>query len=573
MKRNINICGISGFKRQGQGVFALLLLAWLCLNLFQSVFTEILSDEAYYFRYGERPDWGYFDHPPAVGVMTYLSRLLFGGGNLGVRFVTVLLQLFTIVVIRKILSPGQSPDRRKVVLFFLLTASFVMFQAYGWVTTPDAPLLFFTALFLYAYQRFLRSESLPDTALLAVSMAGMMYSKYHAALIIGLVLLSNIRLLTRGRVWMAGALALLLLVPHLYWQAVNDFPSFQYHLSDRSRSFRWIYLLEYLPNQLLVFNPFTFGAAVYALVRYKPEDVFERGLYFLATGLVVFFGAMSFRGHVEPHWTVAATIPALILLYRRSLQDQRLMRYVQRCIAPSILLLLLTRVLLITDWLPASLSFSGKEEASRRIERIAGDRPVVFTGSFQNPSNYHFHTKKESFTLSSATGRRTQYDLWEKELSFEGQPVFVCQENSVRSQAYETDGGMVYGYFVDRLQTVNREEITFTLKRTGVYPGDTLLIPFTLYNPTAYAVDLHHPELPVTCRAVYAAKRTGETRLAGCEWVEPLSSIPARTSVSGTIRTIVPALDPAAYRFALTLVNPICAARNSAYVPIEILRK
>jgi hypothetical protein len=566
MKRNIHTCGINGFK--WEWTFALFLLVWMCLNLLQSVFTEILSDEAYYYMYGENLSWGYFDHPPMVGVMTYLSRLLFDG-NLAVRFAAVILQLFTIVVIWKILA-DRSPDTGKVVLFFLLTASFVMFQAYGWVTTPDSPLLFFAALFLYAYKRFLKSESLPNVLFLALSMAGMTYSKYHAVLIIGLVMLSNIRLLTRGRIWMAGLLALLLLTPHIYWQVANDFPSFQYHLSDRSRSFRWIYLLEYLPNQLLVFNPFTFGAVVYVLAKYKPEDVFERGLYFLATGLVVFFGGMSFRGHVEPHWTVVASIPMLILLYRRSLENKRLMRYVKKGIAPSLLLLLLTRILLTTDCLPASLSFDGKEEACKRIERIAGDLPVVFTGSFQHPSNYHFHTKKESFTLSSVTGRRTQYDLWEKELSYQGQPVFICQANSSKSEAYEVDGSILYGYFVDRLQTVNREEITYTLDRTDLYPGDTLLIPFTLHNPTAREIDLHHPELPVTCRAAYVTKQSGTVCLAECEWVEPLLTIPPHTSIGGHIRTIVPQLNPEAYQFALTLVNPICAARNSAYVPLHI---
>ncbi|MDR1645924.1 MAG: glycosyltransferase family 39 protein [Tannerellaceae bacterium] len=570
MKRNIHPCGIRGFK--WEWVFALFLFAWMCMNLVQSVCTEVLSDEAYYYMYGEHLSWGYFDHPPAVGVMTYVSSLLFGG-NLGVRFATVILQLGAIVVIWKILSE-RSPDRGKVVLFFLLTASFVMFQAYGWVTTPDVPLLFFAALFLYGYKRFLESDSLANVLLLAVSMAGMTYSKYHAALIVGLVLLSNLRLLARWKIWAAGLLALLLLVPHFYWQAANDFPSFQYHLSDRSRSFRWIYLLEYLPNQLLVFNPFTFGAAVYVLTKYRPADAFERGLYFLAAGLVIFFWGTAFRGHVEPHWTVVASIPMLVLLYRRSLKDERLMRYVRKWIAPSLLLLLVARVLLTTDGLlPASLSFSGKEKVSRRIERIAGDLPVVFTGSFQASSNYHFHTKKEAFTLSSATGRRTQYDLLEKELGRQGQPVFVCQDNSSKSERYEVDGGVVYGYFVDRLQTVNREEITYTLDRTDALPGDTLWIPFTLRNPTAHAIDLRHPELPVSCRAVYAIGRKKEACMVDCEWVEPLAVIPAQGSVSGQVRTIVPALDAGRYQFALTLVNPICAARNSAYVPFEILRK
>jgi hypothetical protein len=529
MKRNINICGINGFNRKW--IFALFLLLWLCVNLVQSVFTEILSDEAYYYMYGENLSWGYFDHPPMVGVMTYLSNLLFGG-NLSVRFATVILQLFTIVLIWKIID-DRSPDTGKTVLFFLIAASFVMFQAYGFVTTPDAPLLFFTVLFLYSYKRFLKDESLLNTVFLAVSVAGMVYGKYHAVLIIGFILLSNLRLLTRGKIWLAGLLALLLLAPHIYWQASNDFPSFQYHLSARSRSFRWIYFLEYLPNQLLVFNPFTFGAVVYVLVKYKPEDIFERGLYFLACGLVVFFWATSFRGHVEPHWTVAASVPMIILLYRRSLEDKGLMRYIKKIIAPSLLLLLFTRVLLATDLLPDSLHLSGKEDAGKRIESIAGDLPVVFTGSFQNPSNYHFFTGKESFVLSAVVGRRTQYDLLEKELDYQGKPVFICQKNSSKSRQYLINGHPVHGYFADSLQSVNRIRIGYTLDKTGVYPGDTLLIPFVMHNPTGHDVDFLHPEFPVSCRAAYVNGREGKAYYADCELTVPVLSLPSRATVGG----------------------------------------
>ena len=70
-----------------------------------------------------------------------------------------------------------------------------------------------------------------------------------------------------GKFYAACLLALALLVPHILWQVNADFPSFRYHLSERSEAFRWSYFLEYLPNQLLIFNPLTFGAVVYVLIK------------------------------------------------------------------------------------------------------------------------------------------------------------------------------------------------------------------------------------------------------------------------------------------------------------------
>jgi hypothetical protein len=88
MKKHINIYGINGFK--WERVFMLFLFAWLCVNILQSIFTEVLSDETYYYMYGEKLNWGYFDHPPTVGIMVYLSHLLFEG-NLSIRFATIIL--------------------------------------------------------------------------------------------------------------------------------------------------------------------------------------------------------------------------------------------------------------------------------------------------------------------------------------------------------------------------------------------------------------------------------------------------------------------------------------------------
>ena len=48
-------------------------------------------------------------------------------------------------------------------------------------------------------------------------MAGLMYSKYHAALIILFVLASNLRLLRSRYAWLALAVSLLCYAPHLGW--------------------------------------------------------------------------------------------------------------------------------------------------------------------------------------------------------------------------------------------------------------------------------------------------------------------------------------------------------------------
>src|SRR6478735_4081876 len=86
------------FKSNKKGLFFLLLASWLLLNLLQAIYTEVNSDEAYYFLYGKHLDWGYYDHPPMVALMAHISSWFFNG-NLGLRFITVLLQIPTLILI------------------------------------------------------------------------------------------------------------------------------------------------------------------------------------------------------------------------------------------------------------------------------------------------------------------------------------------------------------------------------------------------------------------------------------------------------------------------------------------
>jgi 4-amino-4-deoxy-L-arabinose transferase-like glycosyltransferase len=82
----------------------------------------------------------------------------FFNGNPGVRFMTVLLQIATLVLTRLQIERRHTNIRQSALLFFIVSASLSMFAIYGFTTTPDVPLLFFTALLLYGYKSFLEQE-------------------------------------------------------------------------------------------------------------------------------------------------------------------------------------------------------------------------------------------------------------------------------------------------------------------------------------------------------------------------------------------------------------------------------
>ena len=553
---------------------------WFVINLLQGIFTEIQEDEAYYALYGEHLAWGYFDHPPMVGLMTFLSSIFFSG-SLGVRFFTIIascLSLWVMWLIAngrpfdglrdlnltstvkvKVIEPVETPTRKHVFLFFILTFSIVMFNIYGFVTTPDASLILFSALFLLVYQRYVVENTWPRALLMGLLMACMIYSKYHAFLLLGLIVLSNLKLLKDGKFWVACLLALALLTPHILWQVNNDFPSFKYHLAGRNEAFRWSYFLEYLPNQLLIFNPFTFGAVVYVLIRNRnrvlippaplkrgrseaqqtSDEVFERGLKFILIGFFFFFWLMAFRGHVEPHWTIVCIIPVVVLVYRKALVDDKLRSYVKHFILPSLLLVLAFRILLLTP-LANRFGYHGKEPYYHAIEQIAGDRPMVFRGSFQQPALYHYFTGKESSTLQGYYDRMTQYDLWQFDKAWIGKPVFVCGPVNGRSETYHIGDVEIEGFLCEDFNTANRLVTTFEITNAGnektpiFHHGDTIHIDFAIFNPCEATISFQHKDFGKGIKAHYLPSDA----FSYC-FYKRISEIGPQTTYRGQLYTIV----------------------------------
>ena len=89
--------------------FVVLLMIWGVLDLLCAMLCDIHADEAYYRLYGQYLDWGYFDHPPMIALMTFVSDVLVPGTsivakNLSVRLMTVLFHMATVFLVWKTLD-------------------------------------------------------------------------------------------------------------------------------------------------------------------------------------------------------------------------------------------------------------------------------------------------------------------------------------------------------------------------------------------------------------------------------------------------------------------------------------
>jgi hypothetical protein len=289
----------------------LFLAGWAVLNIIQGTFTDLHPDEAYYWLYSKFLDWGYFDHPPMVALFIKTGDLL-SHSSLGLRIVTVITTTLSFFLLWETVK-GYANN---IKLFILLASSIVLFHVYGFITTPDSPLFFFTVLFFYLYQRYLKQDSYWIAALLALVIACLLYSKYHAILVLFFTILSNFKLFRRPSFWFIIVFSIIAFLPHIWWQVQNGYPSFFYHIIDRSaEAYRFEFTYQYLLGQLALAGPLVGWYLYKNAATLKANDSFLRALKFNCYGIFIFFFLSTFKGRVEAHWTLPGMICLFMLAY------------------------------------------------------------------------------------------------------------------------------------------------------------------------------------------------------------------------------------------------------------------
>ena len=465
---------------------------WWIANLVQAGFTELANDEAYYHMFAERLAWGYFDHPPVTALLVWAGERLFGG-ELGVRFFFTVLQPLYLWILWRLIRPADA-GRRDAALFVVVSAATLMLQLYGFIAVPDGPLMFTTALFLLTFKWF--SENRRRAWLwMGIAMALMAYSKYHGALVVLFALAANPRQLLRPALYSSGAVALLLLVPHLVWQYEHDWASFAYHLSGRNSVFRPGYVVEFLANMLVVFNPFFVPLYVQAWRKVKPQTPVGRALKLLPVAFIVFFMLSSLRGYVQPQWVIVSCFGLVCVLFAYARRHPRTRRYVMRAGGVTVGLIVLARLVMIFNPLGIRFEVFNNPESYAAIAAEADGRPVVFRYGYAVAAKYAFYTGGEAYCQPNIRYRTHQWQFRDDDSRFIGREVLVeCPDGTVSDSTRQVRtltmaNGRRFTWFVDpAFHPVRLVDIAFTGLPGRVAAGETLRLELRIRNPYPYAI-------------------------------------------------------------------------------------
>ena len=286
---------------------------------------------------------------------------------------------------------------------------------------------------IYRAAENLKEDKIKWALTLGLICAGLMYSKYHGVLLILFILLSNFGLFKRKSFYLILFIAVTLCLPHLYWQYLNGFPSFYYHLIDRSASpYRFDYTSQYFLDQVLMMGPLVGWLLFYYGIKLKvKDDLFIKGLKFVVFGIFIFFFLSTFKGRVQAQWPLIEFIALFILAYIYAGNHIHHFTKYKWLFGVNIFLILLARIIIMGAIPPLNqikfvAGFQNYDVWASQIDSVAKGKPVLFQDGFQDVSHYNFYTQTtKGVAYNSIHYRQTQYDLWPLEDSIQGKDVLL----------------------------------------------------------------------------------------------------------------------------------------------------
>ena len=244
-------------------MFALAALIFLIefLPAFSSDY-EYFLDELYYLACAKRLAFGYIDHPPLAPLILRFQTAIFGDSVLSLRLLPALAASATVLVtgwMTHRLGGGRLAQAIAALSFIVAPVALILF---GFFSMNCFEVLLWTL----ATSLVLELNRGADAKLwLALGLVlGLAFENKHtSALLVAAIAIAILASPLRGHLrsrslWLGATIALLLVLPNLYWQWSHDWVSLEFYANLNSESNIATAAWAILADQILVMNPFTF---------------------------------------------------------------------------------------------------------------------------------------------------------------------------------------------------------------------------------------------------------------------------------------------------------------------------
>ncbi len=320
----------TGFRRAAWlGLYACAAsVALLAMQALAAGRLELTFDEAYYTLWSRFLSFGYLDHPPMVALLIRVSTSLFGGSELGVRALSLLV-VGAMPALIAFIAWRLFGSAEKAALAALMWIAMPLVSIGAVFVAPDAPLVVFWTLGLAAPWSSSGARGRKRWLIaLGLALGLALQSKFTAAflaagVVLALVATPSLRRWLISPALFAGlAVALAIFAPFVAWNAAHGWATFAKQLGRAGPSeFTPYYLAEFLVAQIGLLNPLVVAALVPAVaaiswrasVAPRSPSEARRILACTIAPAALYFLLHSLHDRVQGNW-LAPLYPAFAIL-------------------------------------------------------------------------------------------------------------------------------------------------------------------------------------------------------------------------------------------------------------------
>ena len=283
-------------------------LITLAIKLVLAASIPFSGDEAYFLIWGQRPDLGFYDHPPMVG---WLLRLMLriSDAEWVLRLPAVLFTSFIGFGLYRLLRDWDAEKAAWAALLFWVSP----INLIGVLITTDAGLIFFSFICVWWLARAMQSGETKHFIWAGLAFGLAFLSKYFVALLGIAILLywvstPQARAHSRGFVWFCLA-TLPAMALNVYWNYGHCWANIMFNVYNRHESagFAWHKPLYYAALHLYLLTPlaawFLFQQRQRAVELFKAPSFRLFAFVFVVPMLI--FAVISFEKVIGLHWVLS----------------------------------------------------------------------------------------------------------------------------------------------------------------------------------------------------------------------------------------------------------------------------
>ena len=280
--------------------------AFTFLLIYLSAFTKgygYFIDEFYYIACANNPAFGYVDHPPMAPLILTVFQFIFGTSLFAIRFLPALAAA-SAVFSTGILTKEIGGSKFAQLLAACSLAAMPVTVAFGGFYSMNAyePLL--AILLLIIIVRIINTGNIRLWLYAGIIMGLGVINKHTfavfiIALLFALILSGRWRLMLNRWFVLSGIIGLLIFLPNIIWQMLNDFPSLEFYRNISVDKNVYTPPLDFIIGQIMQMSPSSFPiwlAGAFYLLLSKSYKEYR----FLSVLFVVLFLFMMISGTSRP---------------------------------------------------------------------------------------------------------------------------------------------------------------------------------------------------------------------------------------------------------------------------------